>query len=102
MLLRTTSRDDMINTYQILMNEFNNWKLKENKLEKTSYNLLMTREWMMVVPRSRAKWQDLEVNALGFTGYLLVRTDDALEWLKKNGPLKLLENVAFPSSRYLL
>ena len=43
-----------------------------------AYNLLATRDWMLVVPRARETWNSISVNALGFAGALLVRSED--EW----------------------
>jgi ATP adenylyltransferase len=58
------------------------------------YNLLITREWMMIVPRSQDSFQSIGVNAVGFAGALLVRNTEQLELLKKTRPLNLLKNVA--------
>jgi ATP adenylyltransferase len=57
------------------------------------YNLLVTREWMLFVPRVREKWEGISVNSLGFAGALLVRGDDALERVRAAGPLALLRHV---------
>ncbi|MGD1858513.1 MAG: Ap4A phosphorylase II [Leptolyngbyaceae cyanobacterium] len=57
------------------------------------YNLLMTREWMMVVRRSQASYQNIGVNSLGYAGWLLVKTIAELEQLRQLGPLALLEKV---------
>ncbi len=57
------------------------------------YNLLMTREWMMVIPRSKESYQDISINSLGFAGALLVRDAEQMEQLKQIGPLTLLQKV---------
>jgi ATP adenylyltransferase len=57
------------------------------------YNLLMTRDWMLVVPRSRAAAGPIEVNALGFAGTLVARRDRDLDWLRSIGPVELLRRV---------
>jgi len=57
------------------------------------YNLLVTRDWMLFVPRAREKWEGISVNSLGFAGALLVRSDDALERVRAAGPLALLRRV---------
>lgn len=62
------------------------------------YNLLLTREWMMLVPRSRAAYGPIEVNALGFAGSLLVRNRAALEALRSAGPLAVLRSVGRPAT----
>ena len=58
-----------------------------------AYNLLATREWMMVVPRSRESYAGVPVNALGFAGSLLVRDDAQLQLLREVGPLTVLRHV---------
>jgi ATP adenylyltransferase len=65
-------------------------------LQSRAYNLLCTREWMLVVPRSHADFQSISVNGLGFAGALLVRNPAQMELLKKISPMKILENVSFP------
>jgi ATP adenylyltransferase len=62
------------------------------------YNLLATRDWMLLVPRARSDWQGIEVNALGFAGALLVRGPADLERVRRSGPLALLRQVAGESA----
>lgn len=57
------------------------------------YNLLVTREWMLFVPRAAAGWEGLPVNALGFAGALLARDARALERLHRRGPMALLRHA---------
>jgi len=58
-----------------------------------AYNLLVTREWMLLVPRTRDAWEDIAVNALGFAGALLVRSEAQLDTLRRIGPMRLLCEV---------
>ncbi len=58
------------------------------------YNLLATRDWMMLVPRARAEAHGINVNAMGFAGSLLVKTQEQRERLQESGPLELLRQVA--------
>lgn len=60
------------------------------------YNLLMTRRWMLLVPRSRERFGTISVNALGFAGSLFVRDDAELRALREAGPMRLLQAVARP------
>jgi ATP adenylyltransferase len=62
------------------------------------YNLLLTRRWMLAVPRSREFWRGVSVNALGFAGSLLVRNRSELEALKATGPLAILRSVVEDSA----
>jgi sulfate adenylyltransferase (ADP) / ATP adenylyltransferase len=59
-----------------------------------AYNLLVTREWMLIVPRSQEQFQSISVNSLGFAGALLVRNAAEMEILKAQGPMTILKNVA--------
>ena len=61
--------------------------------ETQPYNLLLTRRWMLVVPRSREDWRGMSINALGFAGSLLVRTSSELDQLQEVGPLAVLKSV---------
>jgi ATP adenylyltransferase len=58
------------------------------------YNLLLTRESMFVIPRTRHGWEGISVNAMGFAGSFLVQTPAALQKLRGMGPRQLLARVA--------
>jgi ATP adenylyltransferase len=62
--------------------------------ELSPYNLLATREWMLMVPRPRAEALGININALGFAGSLLVKTPEQLQQVQTLGPLELLRQVA--------
>jgi sulfate adenylyltransferase (ADP) / ATP adenylyltransferase len=57
------------------------------------YNLLVTRDWMMAVPRTQEAHAGVSVNALGFAGLLLARDAAQLEQIRRLGPLRLLRGV---------
>ena len=57
------------------------------------YNLLVTREWMLMVPRARERYRSISVNALGFAGSLFVRNHEQLDRLKCHGPVAVLSRV---------
>lgn len=61
------------------------------------YNLLVTRRWMLLVPRSQESHAQISVNALGFAGSLFVRDHDQLKRLQQIGPMSLLQQVTYPS-----
>lgn len=63
--------------------------------QTAAYNLLCTRQWMMVVPRSQEKHLGISVNSLGFAGSLLVKDEETLARLKAVGPLNLLQAVGY-------
>ena len=60
------------------------------------YNLLVCRDWMLIVPRARAQWRGVSVNGLGFAGALMVPGREELEVLRREGPLRVLAHVAVP------
>lgn len=62
--------------------------------ESRPYNLLATRDWMLLVPRSQAEVQGINVNALGFAGSLFVKTEEQFQQLQELGPMELLGQVA--------
>lgn len=62
------------------------------------YNLLLTREWMLIAPRSREKIAGVSINSLGFAGSLLARNEEQLRTIEEMGPLTILAGVAVPRS----
>ncbi len=61
-----------------------------------AYNLLLTREWMLLVPRSQESYATIAVNALGFAGALLVKDKAQLEHLKQVQIFTVLQQVGLP------
>ncbi len=58
-----------------------------------AYNLLVTRNWMLLVPRSQEAFESIPVNSLGFGGTLLVRDETQMQRLKNYGPMTILREV---------
>ncbi len=56
------------------------------------YNLLITNKWIAIIKRRNDHIHGFSINALGFAGYLLVTDKSDINYLKKYGPEKLLEN----------
>lgn len=68
-----------------------------NPTEQTGpYNLLATRDWMLVVPRSQESFHSISVNSLGFAGSLFVKNEAQKTILKEHGPMTILSAVAAP------
>ena len=68
--------------------------VKEHGQPQGAYNLLVTSDWFITVPRRREEHQGVNINALGFAGMVLVtdRTDPA--WLAAGGDvLSVLQAV---------
>ena len=60
-----------------------------------AYNLLATREWIMIVPRSRESFESISVNSLGFAGTMFVRNQEQMEVLKQQGIMRILSEVGY-------
>jgi len=61
--------------------------------QSAPYNLLVTRRWMLAVPRSVSHVEGVAVNALGFAGSLFVRDDAQRNVVETLGPMKLLADA---------
>ena len=68
----------------------------EGEVQSAPYNLLVRRGWMLVVPRSRACFESISVNGLGFSGSLFLRSQEELERVRAVGPMQVLRAVAMP------
>jgi sulfate adenylyltransferase (ADP) / ATP adenylyltransferase len=64
--------------------------------ETAPYNLLVTRRWMLLVPRSQERVEGVAVNSLGFAGSLFVRDAAQMQVLEQLGPMTALQRVALP------
>jgi len=65
-----------------------------------AYNLLVTRQWMLLVARRCESFQSISVNSLGFAGSLFVRNRQELELVRSRRPMALLEAVGYPILRH--
>jgi len=63
-----------------------------------SYNLLMTRRWMLAVPRVHECFASISCNAMAFAGVWLVRNERELELLQRHGSLAALRHVTGTSA----
>ena len=68
-----------------------NQSLGETKA--SPYNLLITRKWMLLVPRTREFSGTISLNALAFAGALLVRSTDQQQELTEKGCVAALKWV---------
>jgi ATP adenylyltransferase len=65
-------------------------------VQSLPYCLLMTREWMLLVPRSREHAEEISLNSLAYAGSFFVASEALLERLKAYGPMNALRDVAIP------
>ena len=64
--------------------------------QPSPYNLIMTRRWMMLVPRTQEHFESVAINGLGFAGSLFVRDPANIAQIRKFGPMQVLSGVARP------
>ena len=69
------------------------------RMQSGPYCLLGTREWLLVVPRSREFFGPVSVNSLGYAGSFFVRDAAQLRLLREAGPLAVLRETALPARR---
>ncbi|KAG2199171.1 hypothetical protein INT46_000015 [Mucor plumbeus] len=83
-------------------------QLRENSLPlDTSYNFLMTQDFMMLVPRSKetatiehnGRSYELSINSMGFSGSILCKSDEELKALEaQDNLMEILTQVGVPWS----
>jgi ATP adenylyltransferase len=66
----------------------------DEPLRPAPYNLLVTRRWMLAVPRSRERFGTISINALGFAGSLFVRDEQEMQDVRDAGPMRALKAVS--------
>jgi ATP adenylyltransferase len=89
----------MLKAYRSLLQALRiEWPSDERQTIDTPYNLLTTREWMMMVPRTRECFESISFNSLAFVGALLVRCRQEMEMLEAAGPMQALRYVTLSST----
>lgn len=78
--------------YQKLLKKVDIYEKKNHK-QSGPYNFLMTKNWMLIIPRSAEKYQEMSINSLGFAGALLVKNQAQLDLVKTQQPLTILEQI---------
>ncbi len=76
---------------QVGMNPFAE---REATLQSGPYNLLLTRRWILLIPRSKEFFESISINAIGFAGALLARNPEEMDLINKTGGMEILKHVA--------
>lgn len=84
-----------LKTYRHMLKRVGIKPVPGDGLERQSapYNLLLTRRWMLLVPRSRESCEGISVNALGFVGSFFVRNKTEMETVRRLGAMEVLTAV---------
>lgn len=69
-----------------------NIKISDNRPSQ-NYNLLITKDYLMIIPRTQEKYQSFSINSLGFAGAFLVKNQEQLNLIKESNLLKILAKV---------
>lgn len=76
--------------------------VNEHSEPQGSYNLLITSDWFITIPRQREEHQGVNINALGFAGMVLVTDRTNPAWLAAGGDvLSVLQAVGEAPSAVL-
>lgn len=60
-----------------------------------SYNILLTREYCIVIPRSSDDISGVGCNAMGYAGSFFLASKEEIEQVKRLGPSHVLQNLGF-------
>ncbi|OCT52931.1 putative phosphorylase [Cladophialophora carrionii] len=71
----------------------------ETTLEYFPHNVMLTKRWIMVVPRRRAAFQGASANAAGMMGMVWLTNPRQLDRWKEIGPSRVLEELGVPNRR---
>lgn len=58
-----------------------------------AYNLLLSRDWLWMIPRRAAAWQHIAINSLGFIGSFFARNQLEADQLREFGFIQALQHV---------
>ena len=61
-----------------------------------SYNLVLSKDHMLLVPRRKETVGSVGINALGFAGTVVVNSKDGLQFIHDEGPISILEAAGVP------
>lgn len=96
---RNADADDLIFRYSQILGELLTRSFKTEFNKKTNdvhYNLVFTEEWILGVPRTKAKTDDgISINALGTIGMFLAKNESDLAIIKEKN-LDLVKEVGYP------
>jgi ATP adenylyltransferase len=68
----------------------------DGERQSQSYNMLLGPGWMLVVPRTRDRFEGVPINSIAFAGGLFVRDDRELDAVRNLGPMNVLAAVTRP------
>jgi ATP adenylyltransferase len=61
--------------------------------QSQGYNMVLGPGWMLLVPRTRDRFEGVAINSIAFTGAFFVHNDRELEAVRRTGPFEILAHV---------
>ncbi|KAK4196027.1 putative 5',5'''-P-1,P-4-tetraphosphate phosphorylase [Triangularia verruculosa] len=62
------------------------------------HNVILTREWLLVIPRTKAGMNGADANAAGYLGMVWVSDEERVKRWTDQGPTKLLTSLGLPNN----
>ena len=99
----TKAAEETFHIYRTMLDRLDLNRVTEPHFTRQAgpYNLLLTREWALLVPRSSEFFESISFNALAYTGALLVRDQIGMQILKDVGCMNALKSTAVPISAHV-
>ena len=91
MLFRARAQD-LLATYDSLMQAAG----LDNQQHRTSYNCWFTPTLALLAPRSQEQDGRCSINALGYAGTILVKSDQDMQYVLEKGCMEVLKTVGVP------
>ncbi|KAF9427367.1 bifunctional AP-4-A phosphorylase/ADP sulfurylase [Podila epigama] len=70
-------------------------QLCSTAMSSFAYNWILTKEFMMIVPRKQEGYGPFSINSLGFCGKVLAKSHEELEMVEKMGVMELVAKTGF-------
>jgi ATP adenylyltransferase len=70
--------------------------MAETDDEEMPFNFLMTREYMMILPRKQSNWEDISIGGTVMVGSIPVEDPKYLDVVKETGIIEIMRHVGYP------
>ncbi|KAF2435257.1 hypothetical protein EJ08DRAFT_394863 [Tothia fuscella] len=91
-----TEPDDLLAAYERLLVPTREALGLETDTERCPHNLILVRQWMMLIPRRKATYEGNTVSSAGMLGLVWADCEEHVDEWKKIGPVKILTEVGVP------
>ncbi|KAF2136614.1 uncharacterized protein K452DRAFT_237249 [Aplosporella prunicola CBS 121167] len=86
----------LLQTYQDLLGRAKQASSNCSEDAEYAHNIVLTNEWLIVIPRSRAIFEGIATNAAGMVGSVWLNDDIQMDDWKAKGPKKVLRQLGLP------